>query len=68
MPSDTGAEGGKTTGQRMTHYIVEGGAFDGAARELLATSFRLNWQSAALGGSTRPKGKNKVKDTCPSCR
>ena len=67
MPSDTGLEGGKQTGQRMTHYIVEGGVFDRAADALLATKFRLNWQSGALGERTRPKGKNKVKYTCPTC-
>jgi hypothetical protein len=66
MPSDTGAEGGKQTGQRMTHDMIEGGGFDHATEELLATNFRLNWQSAAAGGRIRPKGKNKVRYTCPS--
>lgn len=28
MPSDTGAEGGKMTGQSVTHYVIEGGLFD----------------------------------------
>jgi predicted SprT family Zn-dependent metalloprotease len=67
MPPDTGLEGGKQTGQRMTHYIVEGGMFAVAADALLATKFRLNWQSAAWGERPRPKGKNKVKYTCPAC-
>jgi predicted SprT family Zn-dependent metalloprotease len=67
MPSDTGAEGEKQTGQHMTHYIVEGGPFDRGADALLKTAFRLNWQSAALGEKPRPKGKNKVKYTCPTC-
>jgi predicted SprT family Zn-dependent metalloprotease len=67
MPSDTGLEGGKQTGQHMTHYIVAGDAFDLAADKLLATGFQLNWQSAAWGAQPRPKGKNKVKYTCPTC-
>jgi predicted SprT family Zn-dependent metalloprotease len=67
MPSDTGAEGGKTTGQHMTHYMITGGAFDRAADELLASHFCLNWQSAALGERTRPKRTSKVKYTCPVC-
>jgi hypothetical protein len=46
---------------------VEGGAFEVAADELLAADFRLNWQSAAGGERTRPKGKNKVKYACPAC-
>ncbi|HIE17406.1 MAG TPA: hypothetical protein EYP71_04350, partial [Dehalococcoidia bacterium] len=28
IPSDTGREGGKQTGQNMTHYIEDGGVFD----------------------------------------
>lgn len=67
MPSDTGAPDGKQTGQHMTHYIIKDGVFDRAADELLATSFRLNWQSAVGGERPRPKGKNKMKYTCPSC-
>ena len=30
MPSDTGAPGGKRTGQHMTHYIIEGGRYEQA--------------------------------------
>lgn len=30
MPSDTGAPGGKKTGQHMTHYIIEGGQYEQA--------------------------------------
>lgn len=28
MPTDTGEEGGKMTGQSVTHYVIEGGIFD----------------------------------------
>ena len=28
MPSDTGKPGGKTTGQAMTHYIIDGGKYE----------------------------------------
>ena len=28
MPSDTGLEGGKRTGQRMTHFIIKGGKYE----------------------------------------
>lgn len=30
MPSDTGEQGGKKTGQNMTHYIIEGGRYEQA--------------------------------------
>lgn len=36
-PSDTAAPGGKETGQRMSHYIVEGGPFALAAAKLVAS-------------------------------
>ena len=34
MPSDTGAPGGKRTGQKMGHYIITGGFFDMAFQRL----------------------------------
>ncbi|MDV7561104.1 SprT-like domain-containing protein [Acinetobacter baumannii] len=43
IPSDTGEEGGKDTGQQMTHYIKEGGRFDIACDELLSEEFKLSW-------------------------
>ncbi|MDH3379534.1 MAG: SprT-like domain-containing protein [Gammaproteobacteria bacterium] len=65
---------GKMTGQRVTHEIIPGGRFDLAADQLLATGFRLRWQSAdvvALNGKVtmkvaKPK-RNKVKFTCDEC-
>jgi predicted SprT family Zn-dependent metalloprotease len=66
MPSDTGAPGGKETGQRVSHYILPGGAFDQTADALLATGFRLNWQSLAPERQ-ESKARSKTKFTCPSC-
>ncbi len=42
-PSDTGAPGGRRTGERVSHYILEGGAFDRAADALLDDHFVLSW-------------------------
>ena len=69
MPSDTGAPGGKQTGQQMSHYIIKGGPFDRSAETLLAQGFRLNWQSADFTGQTgkTAKERSKTKFTCPSC-
>lgn len=66
MPSDTGEPGGKQTGQRVSHYIVSGGPFDHAADALLATGFRLHWQSLAPERQ-ESKAQSKTKFTCPSC-
>lgn len=35
IPSDSGAPGGKETGQRITHQIVPGGVFEQACAEWL---------------------------------
>jgi hypothetical protein len=69
MPSDTGAPGGKQTGQRVSHYIIEGGPFDQAADVLLATGFCLNWESLVVPRETErvAKAQSKTKYTCPSC-
>jgi len=68
MPTDTGEAGGKTTGQSVTHYIIEGKAFDCAADALLATGFQLHWQSYALSEEAgKRKAANKTKYTCPDC-
>jgi predicted SprT family Zn-dependent metalloprotease len=67
MPSDTGAPGGKRVGQRVTHYIIEGGRFDRAFDELPAEWF-LPFTAVPLGGS-RSKGsaRSKTSFVCPDC-
>lgn len=65
MPSDTGQPGGKTTGQRMNHYTIGGGAFEAAAVLFLAPRPAFIWQSAGGGRSGTPP--SKVKYACPAC-
>jgi hypothetical protein len=43
MPSNTGTPGGKTTGEKMSHYIMANGPFIHACKELLQTSFVIVW-------------------------
>ena len=43
MPSNTGTPGGKTTGEKMSHYIMADGLFIHACKELLQTSFVIVW-------------------------
>lgn len=43
IPSDTGAEGGKKVGDKVSHYILKGGRFDRAADDLLDEHFVLSW-------------------------
>ena len=67
MPSNTGKPNGKKTGQQMTHYIIEGGAYETAFKEmpneyLLAfTSLDADIMKAMIegrgkGSVTTPKG------------
>lgn len=43
MPSNTGTPGGKTTGEKMSHYIMVDGPFIHACKELLQSSFVIVW-------------------------
>lgn len=43
MPSNTGQPGGKRVGEQMTHYIIDGGAYDRACAELMTREFQLSW-------------------------
>ena len=60
MPSSTGEPGGKRTGSRVSHFIVEGGRFDRAARGLIARGFVIRWHEriapAASKGRTHEPG------------
>ena len=70
IPSNTAAPGGKRTGQKMTHYIEAGGAFDLACKALVAKGFRLSWSDRGLGGGpTGKSGKSgtRIKYACPDC-
>lgn len=45
QPSTTGRPGGKEVGERMSHYIVDGGAFDRGFDELQRNGFTIPWSS-----------------------
>lgn len=68
IPSDTGKDGGKDTGQRVTHFIEAGGHFEDACAKLLDQGFTIPWQ-AMTGDAVRAKKKaaSKTKYTCESC-
>jgi predicted SprT family Zn-dependent metalloprotease len=62
-PSSTGRPGGDKTGDRMSHYVIRGGAFSEAWGKLYRTGFRIRWQSVR----SREKDRSKQKFSCPSC-
>src|SRR5437763_12240072 len=67
QPSSTGEEGGKETGQSVSHYILPGGRYGKAYAKLALQGFALHWQSAPVSGEGRAKKLSKVKFTCPEC-
>jgi predicted SprT family Zn-dependent metalloprotease len=69
VPSDTGAEGGKRTGQKVSHYIQPGGPFDRACKALLADGFTIPWVALTSQDEEvrKKKAASKTKYACPSC-
>jgi hypothetical protein len=68
IPSDTGQPGGKETGQKMTHYIEEGGRFSLHCAALLNDGFRVPYVELWNEAKTmKTKAKNKTKFVCESC-
>jgi predicted SprT family Zn-dependent metalloprotease len=65
QPSSTGEEGGKETGQSVSHYIIPEGCFAKAYATLAATGFQLHWQS--IPASARAARPTRMKFTCPEC-
>lgn len=66
IPSTTGAPGGKETGQKVSHYIEESGAFSAACEALLKAGFTLSWGSFPAAPKETKSGK-RAKFVCPSC-
>lgn len=71
IPSDTGQEGGKKSGQRVSHYIETQGRFDMVCAKLLEGGFTIPWQPTVQSDkeneTRRKKAASKTKYTCPSC-
>jgi predicted SprT family Zn-dependent metalloprotease len=68
-PSSTAAPGGKETGQSVSHYIIEGGAFAKAFAKLEAAGFTLRWQSRTFekDATRKKKTASKTKYSCADC-
>lgn len=66
MCSSTGEVGGKKTGQKMTHYIIDGAAFDKSATKLLKAGFKWDWSSFPVPPVESKSGK-RIKYVCPEC-
>lgn len=66
MPSTTGQEGGEKMGQKMSHYIIEGGPFAKAFAKLPHEFFP--WLCTPEPEGKKAKARtDKVRYTCPEC-
>ena len=66
MPSHTSAPGGKKTGYRMSHYILEGGSYD-LAFKAMPPEVSLPWTTGSVeaeGEKDKAANKDKVKYSC----
>lgn len=69
MPSNTGQEGGKKTGPKMTHYIIPGGAFEQVAQEIIDGGFKIGLDGCPPPPAQKKEGsKDKVKYSCEPCK
>jgi len=66
MPSNTGQADGKRTGDRMSHYIIDGGPYSRAATKLLGKGYAIPWLERQHEKSSSVAGK-RIKYTCPDC-
>lgn len=67
MPSATGHPGGKKTGQRVTHYVIEGGAFEKHCKKFLSNK-SIKLSSFQLPNMSKDSNKNKSTYLCPNCK
>jgi len=66
MPSSTGQPGGNRTGDRMTHYIIPGGAYE-QAFATLPEAAQLPMVCVDQLAEKAKRARNKIKYTCGTC-
>jgi hypothetical protein len=70
VPSSTGQPGGKQTGQKITHYIQDGGKF-AVMMTGMPKAAQLPWLADPIEDGKRKSAnlvKKKLKYLCPACR
>lgn len=65
-PSSTGEPGGKETGQKVSHYIIENGAFQ-KHFSVMPNDYLLPFLCSQEMSGKVAKNKNKTKYTCNGC-
>jgi len=67
MPSSTGDYGGKKTGQKMSHYIIDGGLFELHCGAFLAGGKSIGIESPPIQKEAKERKKTRFKFVCPDC-
>jgi hypothetical protein len=68
IASDTGAPGGRQVGQKVSHYVETGGAFEIACAELLSSGFDTLLVDLSIYDDARArKAESKTRYTCINC-
>jgi predicted SprT family Zn-dependent metalloprotease len=68
-PSETGQEGGREVGQRVSHYILPGQPFDRACAELVQGGLSVTYVEVWGDEKSRTtKAASKTKYTCHECQ
>lgn len=65
--SSTGQAGGKTTGQKMSHYINPDGEFAHMLKAGYFSKSVVDYGSSQFTAEPKPRKVSKVKYTCPNC-
>jgi hypothetical protein len=66
-PSDTGEFGGKETGSKMSHYIVENGLFDKACASFIEKHGTVFYQDTTTTVAATTKFTGRIKFSCDGC-
>lgn len=67
IPSNTESEGGRRTGQSMSHYVQIGGKFDLLIKKYLKENKPTLYEDRPVLKATRVNKKSKIKYSCPHC-
>lgn len=66
-PSDTGEFGGKETGSKMSHYIVENGLFYKVCASFIEMHGTVFYQDTTTTVTTATKSTGRIKFSCDGC-
>jgi predicted SprT family Zn-dependent metalloprotease len=67
QPSSTGQPGGKEIGQKLDHYVIDGGEYDVAYQELVESGFKLEYAERDMPEKAKKNSSNRVKYVCEEC-